>query len=134
MLIRQGISILRRFKSCTLRHFIDEIKTKALLDSRAFFVKYRIGQGLAGLDEKGIEKTKKLLNYCTLFSDDLQISSVRAVQYFYYKKTPGFYTSFHNKLTIVKDWMNPPHDSLLNPPLQFFLLNPVIVVNNPTWF
>jgi len=40
LLIRQGITILREFKSLTLRHFIDEIKTKALLDCRAFFVKY----------------------------------------------------------------------------------------------
>ena len=36
----------------------DEIKTKALRNSWAFFVKYDIGQGLTGLDEKGIEKTK----------------------------------------------------------------------------
>jgi len=70
---------LREFKSLTLRTFINEIKTKALLDCRAFFVKYGIGQGLTGLVKKEQEKTKKLLNYCTLFSDDPQISSVKGI-------------------------------------------------------
>jgi len=79
LLIRQGITILREFKSLTLRHFIDEIKTKALLDCRAFFVKYYVRQYKTGLDEKGIEETKILLCYCTLFSDDPQISSVRGI-------------------------------------------------------
>ena len=38
LLIRQGITILREFKSLTLRHYIDEIKTKALLSCGAFFI------------------------------------------------------------------------------------------------
>jgi hypothetical protein len=58
---------LREFKSLTLRHFIDEIKTKALLNCRAFFVKYGIGQGLTGLDEKELEKTKLQRIYSALF-------------------------------------------------------------------
>ena len=53
-------------------------------------MKYGIGQGLTGLDEKEIEKTKKLLNYCTLFSDDPQISSVRGSSNIGNKKRPAF--------------------------------------------
>ena len=55
LLIRQPLTWLREFKSLTLRTFIDEIKTKALLDCRAFFVRYDLGQGLTGLDESGQE-------------------------------------------------------------------------------
>ena len=90
LLIRQGITILREFKSLTLRHFIDEIKTKALLSCRTFFVKYRIGQGLTELIEKGIEKTKILHIYCTPFSDDPQIGSVRGSSNIGNKKSLAF--------------------------------------------
>ena len=53
-------------------------------------MKYYVRQYKTGLDEKGIEETKILLCYCTLFSDDPQISSVRGSSKIGNKKRPDF--------------------------------------------